>query len=82
MGIEMKKTKTRRPSWRRAMSVQRRCAKQLIPLAGSKPATQAPPRLLVLGWSPLLADEEPTDLIEGCFGFFSGGLRVRSRWRA
>jgi hypothetical protein len=40
MGIDMKKTKTRRPSWRRAMSVQRRCAKQLIPLPGSKPATR------------------------------------------
>jgi hypothetical protein len=43
MGIERKKTKTRRPSWRRAASEQRRCAKQLIPLAGSKPARSRPP---------------------------------------
>jgi hypothetical protein len=52
MGIEMKKTKTRRPSWRRAMSVQRRCAKQLIPLPGSKPATRG-------NWS------DPTVLLPG-----------------
>jgi len=43
MGIERKKTKTRRPSWRRAASEQRRCAKQLIPLSGSKPAKSRAP---------------------------------------
>lgn len=43
MGIERKKTKTRRPSWRRAASEQRRCAKQLIPLTGSKPAKSRHP---------------------------------------
>lgn len=34
MGIDMKKTKTRRPSWRRLASEQRRCLRQLITLSG------------------------------------------------
>jgi hypothetical protein len=41
MGIEMKKTKTRRPSWRRLASEERRGVRQLITLSGSKPATRA-----------------------------------------
>jgi hypothetical protein len=40
MGIEMKKTKTRRPSWRRLASEERRGVRQLITLSGSKPATR------------------------------------------
>jgi hypothetical protein len=39
MGIEMKKTKTRRPSWRR-LALERRNVRQLITLSGSKPATR------------------------------------------
>jgi hypothetical protein len=40
MGIEMKKTKTRRPSWRRLALEERRNVRQLITLSGSKPATR------------------------------------------
>jgi hypothetical protein len=66
MGIEMKKTKTRRPSWRRAMLVQRRCAKQLIPLSGSKPATRVFfPHVLISFSDDDLIGEEKAALLRG-----------------
>jgi len=64
MGIERKKTKTRRPSWRRATSEQRRCAKQLIPLSGSKPAKSRPlraPRSLNLSSPPTTKRTDPVE---------------------
>jgi hypothetical protein len=79
MGIEMKKTKTRRPSWRRLASEERRSVRQLITLTGSKPATRG----WILPSSPTICSSrrairsnrrEAKGVL--CASFFSGGVAV------